>query len=167
MGSNMTKRFKIEPDLTCHELAGYKLPPCSRCQEDGVEIESEKYGFRVPYNGSNEFYDKDAIKHFKAGYHKAREKFEFSESDLRQAVALSLDDAEKSVIWSKEWYPNKLADKIIASLRTPRHPIAIDVEMVESPSYNAIRMQDKNDCFAYFIPATNPDGTVKGVYVYE
>lgn len=76
----MTKRFKIEPDLTCPELAGYKLP----------EVE-----------------------------------------------------------------------------RTPRHPIAIDVEMVESPSYNAIRMQDKNDCFAYFIPATNPDGTVKGVYVYE
>lgn len=172
MESNMTKRFKIEPDLTCPELAGYKLPPCSRCQEDGVEIESEKYGFRVPYNGSNEFYDKDAIKHFKAGYHKAREKFEFTESDLRQAVALSLDDAEKSVIWSKEWYPNKLADKIIASLRTP---IAIEVEMKCGRCYMPL---SEDDCWSAKeccqgsegypdIPATNPDGTVKGVYVYE
>lgn len=79
MESNMTKRFKINHDLTCPELAGYKLP----------------------------------------------------------------------------------------EQHTPRTPVAIEVEMVESPAYNAIRMQDKNDCFAYFIPTTNPDGTVKGVYIYE
>lgn len=155
----MTKRFKIEPDLTCPELAGYKLPEVERRQEDEMKIESEKYGFRVPYDGSNDFYDKDAIRHFESGYTKAREKFEFTESDLRQAVALSLDDAEKSVIWSKEWYPNKLADKIIASLRTPRHPIAIEVEMDSTKSLLGV--------WTGFIPATNPDGTVKGVYIYE
>ena len=142
MESNMTKRFKIEPDLTCPELAGYKLPPCSRCQEDGVEIESEKYGFRVPYNGSNEFYDKDAIKHFKAGYHKAREKFEFSESQLRQALSMAFIAVQDG--------GNITSDEIIQSLRTPRTPIAIEVEY-------------ELDEF----PLTNPDGTVKGVYVYE
>lgn len=156
MESNMTKRFKIEPDLTCPELAGYKLP---QIEPDGVGQPLTDY--------IKEKHNQAECIGFIDGYNKAREKFEFTESDLRQAVALSLDDAEKSVIWSKEWYPNKLADKIIASLRTQRTPIAIEVEMVESPSYNAIRMQDKNDCFAYFIPATNPDGTVKGVYIYE
>lgn len=154
----MTKRFKIEPDLTCPELAGYKLPEVERRQEDEMKVESEKYGFRVPYNGSNEFYDKDAIKHFEAGYTKAREKYEFTEDDMKYIFECGRNYQNNAEVTFKV---------SIDHLRTPRHPIAIDVEMVESPSYNAIRMQDKNDCFAYFIPATNPDGTVKGVYVYE
>jgi hypothetical protein len=158
MGSNMTKRFKIDPDLTCPELAGYKLPEVERRQEDEMKVESEKYGFRVPYNGSNEFYDKDAIKHFEAGYTKAREKYQFTEEDMKYIFECGRNYQNNAEVTFKV---------SIQSLRTPRHPIAIDVEMVESPSYNAIRMQDKNDCFAYFIPATNPDGTVKGVYVYE
>lgn len=163
----MTKRFKIEPDFSCPELAGYKLPEVEQRQEDDV-VAMAKEEFNSIDKPIRSGIDCHSYKvGFAECYTKAREKFEFTESDLRQAVALSLDDAEKSVIWSKEWYPNKLADKIIASLRTQRTPIAIEVEMVESPSYNAIRMQDKNDCFAYFIPATNPDGTVKGVYVYE
>jgi len=83
----MTKTFKILPDLTCHELAGYKLPPVER------------------------------------------------------------------------------------------HPIAIEVEMVEARSESfTINGCDsftevgciKQVCTCYdFIPATNPDGTVKGRWVYE
>ena len=158
MGSNMTKRFKIEPDLTCPELAGYKLPEVERRQEDEMKVESEKYGFRVPYNGSNEFYDKDAIKHFEAGYTKAREKYQFTEEDMKYIFECGRNYQNNAEVTFKV---------SIDHLRTQRTPIAIEVEMVESPSYNAIRMQDKNDCFAYFIPATNPDGTVKGVYIYE
>ena len=159
----MTKRFKIEPDLTCPELAGYKLPEVQQRQEDDVYIDypERPLGIQgiVDYQLG-----------FQSGYAKALEKFEFTESDLRQAVALSLDDAEKSVIWSKEWYPNKLADKIIASLRTTRHPIAIDVEMEYTCCkryMNCIGCDATQDMIQPIIPATNPDGTVKGVYVYE
>lgn len=167
----MTKRFNItiiNNKPTCAELAGYELPECSRCQEDGVEKLSDASNGYLVFSSKAQGTKAMAFDEgFQYGYHKARERFEFTESDLRQAIALSLDDAEKSVIWSKEWYPNKLADKIIASLRTPRIPIAIEVEMVESTAYNAIRLQDESDCFGYYSPATNPDGTLKGRWVYE
>lgn len=36
---------------------------------DGDEINkaADEYGFRIPYDGSNKFYDEEAIKHFLAG----------------------------------------------------------------------------------------------------
>jgi hypothetical protein len=40
----------------------------------------------------------------------------YSEEQLREVVRLSLEDAEKSVIWSKESYPSKLADIIMKDL---------------------------------------------------
>lgn len=40
----MTKRFKINPDFTCHELAGYKLPEIEgRPVAIEVEIHPELY----------------------------------------------------------------------------------------------------------------------------
>ena len=41
----------------------------------------------------------------------------YTEEQVREVVRLSLEDAETSVIWSKEWYPQKLADKILQSLQ--------------------------------------------------
>ncbi|MES2287437.1 MAG: hypothetical protein V4547_17215 [Bacteroidota bacterium] len=35
--------------------------------QDEINEAQDKYGFRVPYDGTNNFYDKDAIKHFAAG----------------------------------------------------------------------------------------------------
>lgn len=35
--------------------------------DDMINEAADKYGFRVPYDGSNKFYDDDAIKHFLAG----------------------------------------------------------------------------------------------------
>ena len=35
--------------------------------QDEILAEADKYGFRVPYDGSNNFYDDEAIKHFLAG----------------------------------------------------------------------------------------------------
>ena len=32
-----------------------------------LDLEDE-YGFQVPYDGSNEFYDKERMKHYKKGY---------------------------------------------------------------------------------------------------
>ena len=40
----------------------------------------------------------------------------YSEEHLREVVRLSLEDAEKSVIWSKESYPSKLANIIMKDL---------------------------------------------------
>ena len=35
--------------------------------QDEILAAADKYGFRVPYDGSNNFYDDEAIKHFLAG----------------------------------------------------------------------------------------------------
>lgn len=35
--------------------------------QDEIDEQIDKYAFRVPYNGSNNFYDEVALKHYKAG----------------------------------------------------------------------------------------------------
>ena len=35
--------------------------------EEEIDEQIDKYAFRVPYDGSNEFYDKIALKHYQAG----------------------------------------------------------------------------------------------------
>ena len=35
--------------------------------QDEILAAADKYGFRVPYDGSNNFYDDEAIKHLLAG----------------------------------------------------------------------------------------------------
>lgn len=91
----MTKRFELNHDLTCHELAGYKLPEVERTPI-AIEVEMEYY-----YMSSVKLYGKDA------GWVKC-DKIQF--------------------------------DGIKESIPT---------------------------CPLKEIPATNPDGTVKGRWVYE
>jgi len=43
-----------------------------RPTDDEIGAKVEEYGFRVPYDGSNKFYDDEAIKHFRAGAEWAR-----------------------------------------------------------------------------------------------
>lgn len=62
------------------------------------------------------------------------------------------------------------ADQYIASLRTPRIPIAIEVEMEYTCCkryINCIGCDATEDMIQPIKPVTNPDGTVKGVWVYE
>ena len=35
--------------------------------QEEIDEQIDKYAFRVPYDGSNNFYDKVALKHYKAG----------------------------------------------------------------------------------------------------
>ena len=156
----MTKTFPILPDLTCPELAGYKLPPCSRGQEDGVEAMAELEYREYPSDpkGSGFQNNRDINCHrkrraFIKGYTKAREKFEFSESDLMDAILWAMDKARRGDIYNQDIY------NFIQSLRTPRTPIAIEVEMVEQ--------FEMVSGIHFVVPATNPDGTVKGRWVYE
>ena len=65
------------------------------CQaiERGYDLDelADNYGFRVPYDGTKDFYDLDAIKHYKAGFQKALELMgdkKFSASQLLNAMDL-------------------------------------------------------------------------------
>jgi hypothetical protein len=148
----MTKRFALTPDLTCPELEGYKLPKIPNYQDDEIEGMAEsQYGTDIDSIRGGNPYDlnKDLKSGFVRGYSKAREKYEFTEEDIRKAMH-----------FGKFGYSDEQATTIgfIQSLRTPRIPIAIEVEMVEE-----FEMVSGNH---YLVPATHPDGTVKGVYVY-
>lgn len=181
----MTKIFPILPDLTCPELDGYKLPPCSRCQEDGVEklsISAFPFNEKTSWGRSYSYDNEQKRAGFKVGYHKARDKYEFTESDLRQAIT----EARKFPYIHKGCVKfDTQPDSIIQSLRTPRHPIAIEVEM-EYYYMSSVKLYGKDagwvkcdkiqfdgikesipTCPLKEIPATNHDGTVKGRYIYE
>src|SRR5690349_3025089 len=58
--------------------------------------ESDKYGFQVPYNGSKEFYDGNAIEHFKTGADAAFNLLSKEIEDLKQEV-------ESNETWAKAY----------------------------------------------------------------
>jgi hypothetical protein len=55
-------------------------------------------------------------------------------------------------------------DKLIREERTP---IAIEVEMVEATDWVESKNQTEVQPIVFLKPATHPDGTVKGVWVYS
>lgn len=65
----------------------------------------------------------------------------YTEEQVNEVVRLSLEDAEKSVIWSKEWYPQKLADKILQSLQPIVLPSDEEIIKVASQETNNINEQ--------------------------
>ncbi len=65
----------------------------------------------------------------------------YTEEQVKEVVRLSLEDAEKSVIWSKEWYPQKLADKILQSLEPIELPSDEEIIKVSSQETNNINEQ--------------------------
>ena len=138
----MIKLFKIERKngkLVCPELPGYKLP----------ELEPEPIGQPLT----------DYIKQMKTqwqcmgfidGYNKAREKYEFTESQIEKAI---LFGARQQHMFG--YISNDEERKFIQSIRTPRLPVAIEVEIIRVTLDGTV------------FPAINPDGTVKGRYIYE
>jgi hypothetical protein len=159
----MKKTFALTTEngkLTCPELDGYELP---EHQED--DVVSEAWASNPDRTG-------EAPLMYKAGYTEARDKFEFTREDIRNAFlyAISLTAEGHNGEYSSGNDPDieiqfgEDADEYIASLRTARTPIAIEVE-IDAPIY-------ADDAFGktYLIGkgvATNPDGTVKGRWVYE
>jgi len=65
-------------------------------KQETLEEAADKYGFRVPYDGSNDFYDKEAIKHFIAGAKWQAERM-YSEEDLREAFKAGEDSKEDEI----------------------------------------------------------------------
>ena len=139
----MTKRFKINPDNTCPELAGYKLPPL---ELDGVGQPLTDY--------IEEKHNQAECIGFIDGYTKAREKYEFTEEQVRHIILKSFLLGVDRGNYSKE-----IEDNLLQYLRTTRTPIAIEVEMDSTKSLLGV--------WTGFVPALNPDGTVKGRWVYE
>ena len=60
----------------------------------------------------------------------------YTEEQLREVVRLSLEDAEKSVIWSKESYPSKLANIIMKDLTPIELPSDEEIREVIKPFQN-------------------------------
>jgi hypothetical protein len=139
--NKVIKRFALTPEMTCPELEGYKLPEIPKSMEEDANKAWQSLDDTTG----------DAPHLFKFGYTKAREKYEFTEADIIEAF-------KKGFLFGADGGRHYLS-KLLSSLRTPRTPIAIEVEILFD--YNSILMDGKA------IPATHPDGTVKGVWVYE
>ena len=57
---------------------------------------ADKYGFRVPYNGTNDFYDHETIKHFKAGAEwQAKQQSVVMDSDKIDKEAVAYADSKE------------------------------------------------------------------------
>ncbi len=60
--------MSTEVQTTTSSQHDAKLPVIrSLPSQDEILAAADKYGFRIPYDGSNNFYDDEAIKHFLAG----------------------------------------------------------------------------------------------------
>lgn len=91
-----------------------------------VDVEKKAIDYASTFVGEGSTADVD----YKAGYNQALSDNKgkvYTEEDIIKVVRLSLEDAEKSVLWSKE-YPQKLADKILQSIQPPT---SWDVEFVD------------------------------------
>ena len=170
----MIKRFAITTEngkLTCPELAGYELPELPEHQEDDVEgmAENEYREYPSDPKGSNFQNNRDINCHrkrkaFIKGYLKAREKFEFMRQDLIDLVQAIKDYTYESggVFGYDEREASEFVDIFLNGRN--RTPIAIEVDMAKpSESFGAF----VGNVIGEFVPATNPDGTVKGRWVYE
>lgn len=191
----MTKRFKIEPDLTCHELAGYKLPEVERGQEDEAEgmAKEEFNNIDKPIRSGVDYHSYKVG--FVDGYTKAREKFEFTKQDLinftkwvENSKEAAFYDRKNRMRFEPTMGGNPESEKRmpeLLELYLNRHPIAIEVEM-EYYYMSSVKLYGKDagwvkcdkiqfdgikesipTCPLKEIPATNPDGTVKVRWVYE
>lgn len=60
MKEEISKQVKIEA-LSIADVM-LSLP-----SQEEIDEQIDKYAFRVPYDGSNNFYDEVALKHYKAG----------------------------------------------------------------------------------------------------
>jgi hypothetical protein len=74
------------------------LPPYSRHQEDGVDALGE-YHWKMKYiMALDEFTKPYIIEDFKAGYNKAREKYKYTQEDIRKALLIKHDGLDADYV---------------------------------------------------------------------
>ncbi len=101
-------------------------------------------------------------KGFKGGYNKAKEKYKYTEEDLRKAMSMYKGAFTKAIVYTQE--------QIIQSLQQPKMPVAFECEKVTIWTRNADRNVPTLDDFDY-VPKTitNSQGQTQlvGTYIYE
>ncbi len=100
---------------------------------------------------------------FEEGYNKAKEKYKYTEEDMRKAIDMARK-IDEYLEW--EWH----SEKIIQSLQQPKYPVAFECEKVTIWARNADRNVPTLDAFDY-VPKTitNSQGQTQlvGTYIYE
>ena len=96
------------------------LPPYSRYQEDGIEELAE---INYPIGDWTEEQCLVRRLAFKTGYNKAREKYKYTEEDVRKAITMARDLEDwQDLVWEYEY------DDIIQSLH--QYPTEFECEMI-------------------------------------
>jgi hypothetical protein len=103
------------------------LPPYSRHQDDGLEELAEYYWKMQYIMALDESTKPYIIEDFKAGYNKAREKYKYTEDDVRKAISVGLsigyspsfniDDKQlkiNNIIQSLHQYPTEFECELVA-----------------------------------------------------
>jgi hypothetical protein len=131
------------------------LPPYSRHQENGVEEYAES---------CNQLYKEWLITGYKSGYNKAKEKYKYTEEDLRKVIDMARETLEYDE--NRGWYNTKSEDKIIQSLQQPKMPVAFECEIFEAKDLKSV----DGDWLKLGQPktTTNPKGqtVLVGKYIY-
>jgi hypothetical protein len=147
--------------LTCPELVGYELPEWEGQEEDVDAMAKEEYPEPNPYNTYQSVGNDLKISGFIKGYRKARDKFEFTEHHIKLALLRGYKLGKKN---GSEMDRKSEEKNILNYLRTARTPIAIEVEGVREYIVPFGYDSDGVYCDKHVL---NPDGTVKGRWVYE
>jgi hypothetical protein len=142
------------------------LPPYSRHQENGVGELAKEFATK-PLNFSNPtgtITDLSLQLGFKSGYNKAKEKYKWTDEDIRVAIDMARNGNRK-VIDTKglEYLFSLQEDEIIQSLQQPKMPVAFECE--ESVDSDSMYVD-----YVIYKPktTTNPQGQTVwvGKYIY-
>jgi len=111
------------------------LPPYSRHQEDGLDELAQEWVFDI--NGhkwsNNDDTGGDNYGSFKAGYNKAREKYKYTEEDIRKAITMARDLEDwQDLVWEYEY------DDIIQSLHQYPTEFECEMEWVRDKPYDEV-----------------------------
>jgi len=103
----------------------------------------------------------------KIGYNKAKEKYKYTEEDLRKAIDMSRDIKMDHYLLEKKCYVTFSIDEIIQSLQQPKVPVGFKCEMEKPSSSFGAHMAN---FFGQSIPktTTNSQGLTQwvGEYIY-
>ena len=107
-------------------LEGVPLLPPIHNEEDDLDKESDKYAGLIGNKDGTAKFD------FKRGYNKAKEKYKFTEDDIRKAIAMGFDWCHQ-----KHIPHNWMIDNFIQSLSQTKLPVGFKCRMELNPVNHA------------------------------
>jgi hypothetical protein len=142
------------------------LPLIDNVEKD--DVEKLAYEWFVTANKKDTIFDLGWVNIFTSGYNKAREKYKYTEEDLRKGIKMSIQK-HPYAFDGKETKYKYSEDEIIQSLQLPKYPIAFECEMITmNEGYTEESDYPYQQCE---IPKTivNSEGRTEwvGKYIYE